>query len=197
MAILTYGSRLSGTSDCPKLPDPVFPKLPDPTPFAPKPCPALLTAVFRHTTWLSFCVCGCMVNCLRCQHLGLVLAITCVTIIGLASCLYDGFMDEESSSTAIATAAEESSSQPGHGPPAKAGQSAPCQCALFLVPYMPLSIDQLQQLMLQLLSLFGSYFSKLILLFSVYIGCFTATAKIIREIMDILIHYNSIRNKAG
>jgi hypothetical protein len=58
-------------------------------------------------------------------------------------------------------------------------------------------IDLLQQLMLQLLSLFGSYFSKLILLFSVYIGCFTATAKIIREVMDILIHYNSIRNNAG
>jgi hypothetical protein len=58
-------------------------------------------------------------------------------------------------------------------------------------------IDLLQQLMLQLLSLFGSYFSKLILLFSVYIGCFTATAKIIREIVDILIHYNSMRNNAG
>jgi hypothetical protein len=65
-----------------------------------------------------------------------------------------------------------------------------------LVLYTPSSIDLLQQLMLQLLSSFGSYFSKLILLFSVYIGCFTATAKIIREIVDILIHYNSIRNNA-
>jgi len=62
---------------------------------------------------------------------------------------------------------------------------------------MPSLIDLLQQLMLQLLSLFGSYFSKLILLFSVYIGCFTVTAKIIREVVDILIHYNSIRNNAG
>jgi hypothetical protein len=43
----------------------------------------------------------------------------------------------------------------------------------------------LQQLMLQSQSSFGSYFSKLILLFSVYIGCLTATAKIIT---DILIH---------
>jgi hypothetical protein len=37
----------------------------------------------------------------------------------------------------------------------------------------------------------------LILLLSVYIGCFTATAKIIREIVDILIHYNSMRNNTG
>jgi hypothetical protein len=64
-----------------------------------------------------------------------------------------------------------------------------------LVLHIPLSIDLLQQLMLQLLSLFGSYFSKLILLFSVYIGCFTATAKIIREVVDILIHYNIPRTK--
>jgi hypothetical protein len=41
------------------------------------------------------------------------------------------------------------------------------------------------------------YNNAILLLFSVYIGCFTATAKIIREIVDILIHYNSIRNNAG
>src|SRR5215469_991254 len=65
-----------------------------------------------------------------------------------------------------------------------------------LVQHIASSIDLLQQLMLQPLSLFGSYFSKLILLFSVYIGCFTATAKIIRWITDVLIHYNTILNNA-
>jgi hypothetical protein len=68
---------------------------------------------------------------------------------------------------------------------------------LSLVQYILLLLNLLQQLMLQLLSLFGSYFSKRILLFSVYIGCFTATAKIIREIVNILIHYNSIHNNGG
>ena len=38
---------------------------------------------------------------------------------------------------------------------------------------------------------------KMILLFSVYIGCFTGTAKIIREVVDILIYYNSIHNNPG
>jgi hypothetical protein len=63
-------------------------------------------------------------------------------------------------------------------------------------PVMKNEISWRAQLMLQSRSLFGSYFSKLILLFSVYIRCFTATAKIIREVMDIMRHYNSIRNVA-
>jgi hypothetical protein len=38
---------------------------------------------------------------------------------------------------------------------------------------------------------------KMILLFSVYIGCFTGTAKIIREIMDVLVLYNIILSNDG
>jgi hypothetical protein len=38
---------------------------------------------------------------------------------------------------------------------------------------------------------------KMILLFSVYIGCLTGTAKIIREIMDILVLYNIILSNDG
>jgi hypothetical protein len=74
--------------------------------------------------------------------------------------------------------------------------SLPMPLLVALVEHIPLSIDPLQQLMPQLPSLFGSYFSKLILLFSVYIGCFTVTAKIIRGVTDALIHYNSILKDA-
>ena len=38
---------------------------------------------------------------------------------------------------------------------------------------------------------------KMILLFSVYIGWFTGTAKIIREIMDVLVLYNIILSNDG
>ena len=38
---------------------------------------------------------------------------------------------------------------------------------------------------------------KMILLFSVYIGCFTGTAKIIREIIDVLVLCNIILNNDG
>jgi hypothetical protein len=49
-----------------------------------------------------------------------------VTIIGLADCLYDVFVDEESSSTAKAAAIEESSSTaaPAETTPAKATAAA-------------------------------------------------------------------------
>src|SRR5215469_1281632 len=62
------------------------------------------------------------------------------TNIGLVDCLYDLFMDEESSSTAEATAIKESSSTDADATAAiaaktttskAAAEATPCQCALF------------------------------------------------------------------
>ncbi|HXX97197.1 MAG TPA: hypothetical protein VEL11_08795, partial [Candidatus Bathyarchaeia archaeon] len=64
----------------------------DPRPFGPKPCPALLTAVFKHYPILVLVVVLATIPCL------LIRAIA-GTIIQLVDCLYDGFMQEEWSST--------------------------------------------------------------------------------------------------